>query len=365
MNGRASRACSSTVCCRHMRLQSDPTIVYGLVGGQGTLGHSITRSELDKKTLYNTYQIDGLPPGPIDNPGRAALEAVANPARTADLYFVADGTGGHAFAETVDEHNKNVQRWRQIERDAKEKIGRRQALAVRRHPPPPPATKGNQRSDIEDRAIFGTLPTSIASISFGQTSVVHRSQSEPRHREGFCGRTARASAESRHRFGQDDGLDARSGGVRDKYRHDGSLTRRGRPQGFRGLGRSDLDAVGHGNRRHFCDPASVDASRRGARCVVAGSRSRNVRPARWSRWHAGERSRCDVERSSRSFRRRGCRCIIAGSDQDAPSAPQDLRRVGKHPARSATQQDVRSEHGESDSGRPCPLTPPRVPTCAA
>ena len=104
-----------------MRLQSDPTIVYGLTGGKGSLGRGLTRAELDKPTPYNTYTIDGLPPGPIANPGRAALEAVANPSRTQDLYFVADGTGGHVFSETLDQHNRNVQRWRQIEKDAKEK----------------------------------------------------------------------------------------------------------------------------------------------------------------------------------------------------------------------------------------------------
>ena len=104
-----------------MRLQSDPTIVYGLVGGKATLGRGILRSELDKYTPYNTYMVDGLPPGPIANPGRAALEAVANPANSADLYFVADGTGGHVFAETLDQHNRNVQRWRHIEQDNKEK----------------------------------------------------------------------------------------------------------------------------------------------------------------------------------------------------------------------------------------------------
>ena len=104
-----------------MRLQSDPTIVYGLAGGKGSLGRGITRAELEKPTPYNTYLIDGLPPGPIANPGRAALEAVANPSRTQDLYFVADGTGGHVFAETLDQHSRNVQRWRQIEKDAKDK----------------------------------------------------------------------------------------------------------------------------------------------------------------------------------------------------------------------------------------------------
>ena len=83
-----------------MRLQSDPTIIYGLVGGKGTLGRPIMKSEIDQPTPYNTYQIDGLPPGPITNPGRASLEAAANPARTRELYFVADGTGGHLFAES-------------------------------------------------------------------------------------------------------------------------------------------------------------------------------------------------------------------------------------------------------------------------
>jgi UPF0755 protein len=105
-----------------MRLQSDPTIVYGLVFGKGTLGHPITKAELDQPTPYNTYNIDGLPPGPICNPGKAALEAAANPMRTKELYFVADGTGGHAFAETLDQHLKNVAHWRQIEQDAKDRL---------------------------------------------------------------------------------------------------------------------------------------------------------------------------------------------------------------------------------------------------
>ncbi|WP_137135214.1 endolytic transglycosylase MltG [Rhizobium sp. FKY42] len=99
-----------------MRLQSDPTILYGLFGGAGRpADRPIMRSDIDKQTPFNTYQIKGLPPTPIANPGRAALEAVANPWRTNDLYFVADGTGGHAFAATLDEHNANVRRWRKIE----------------------------------------------------------------------------------------------------------------------------------------------------------------------------------------------------------------------------------------------------------
>ncbi|HUD88009.1 MAG TPA: endolytic transglycosylase MltG, partial [Xanthobacteraceae bacterium] len=106
---------------QRMRLQSDPTIIYGLVGGKGTLGRPILRSEIDQPTAYNTYQIDGLPPGPICNPGRAALEAAANPARTREIYFVADGTGGHVFAETYEQHQKNVARLRLIEIDPKDR----------------------------------------------------------------------------------------------------------------------------------------------------------------------------------------------------------------------------------------------------
>jgi peptidoglycan lytic transglycosylase G len=86
-----------------------------LVGGKGSLGRPITKSEITQPTPYNTYTIDGLPPGPIANPGRASIEAAANPARTKDLFFVADGTGGHAFSETLDQHQKNVARLRAIE----------------------------------------------------------------------------------------------------------------------------------------------------------------------------------------------------------------------------------------------------------
>jgi UPF0755 protein len=105
-----------------MKLQSDPTIIYGLVGGKGTLGRPIMKNEIEQPTPYNTYIIDGLPPGPIANPGRASLEAAANPARTRELYFVADGTGGHAFAETYEQHQKNVARLRSIESDQKDQV---------------------------------------------------------------------------------------------------------------------------------------------------------------------------------------------------------------------------------------------------
>lgn len=105
---------------RGMRLQTDPTVIYGLTGGEAPLGRGLTRSELRKKTPYNTYLIDGLPPTAIANPGEASIRAAAQPDETPYLYFVADGTGGHAFAETLQEHNRNVAAWRRIERERKE-----------------------------------------------------------------------------------------------------------------------------------------------------------------------------------------------------------------------------------------------------
>jgi UPF0755 protein len=155
---------------KRMRLQSDPTIVYGLVGGKGTLGRGILKSEVDQPTPYNTYVIDGLPPGPIANPGVAALEAVANPSRTKELYFVADGTGGHVFAETLDEHAKNVARWRQIEKDVREKTP---SIDIDRAPSSalPTATglptisplHGDQHGQSQTIAVpvFGALPTAL------------------------------------------------------------------------------------------------------------------------------------------------------------------------------------------------------------
>ncbi len=105
---------------RDMRLQTDPTVIYGIVGGRGSLGRGLTRAELDTPTPFNTYLIKGLPPGPIANPGKAALEAAANPLKTRDLFFVADGKGGHSFAESNEQHSRNVARWRQIEQQQKE-----------------------------------------------------------------------------------------------------------------------------------------------------------------------------------------------------------------------------------------------------
>ena len=108
-----------------MRLQSDPTIIYGIFGGAGKPSdRPIFKSDIEKPTPYNTYIIDGLPPTPIANPGRAALEAVANPSKTEDLFFVADGTGGHVFAATLDEHNNNVRRWREVEKQQAEEAAK-------------------------------------------------------------------------------------------------------------------------------------------------------------------------------------------------------------------------------------------------
>jgi UPF0755 protein len=124
-----------------MRLQSDPTIIYGITLGQGKLERALTKADITTPTPYNTYTIDGLPPGPIANPGRAALEAVLNPPDTKYLYFVADGSGGHAFAETLDEHNKNVADWRKIDAAAP-------ASAMEENPAPEQTVLANTLPEI-------------------------------------------------------------------------------------------------------------------------------------------------------------------------------------------------------------------------
>ena len=102
-----------------MKLQSDPTVIYGITEGKAPLGRDLTRADLDTPTPWNTYAVKGLPPTPIANPGLAAIDAVLHPEATKDLYFVADGTGGHAFAETLQGHNRNVAKWRKIQRNGK------------------------------------------------------------------------------------------------------------------------------------------------------------------------------------------------------------------------------------------------------
>jgi UPF0755 protein len=131
---------------QRMRLQTDPTVIYGLAPGKGTLGRPLTRADLERPTPYNTYIIDALPPGPIANPGRASIEAAANPARTKELYFVADGTGGHAFAETYEQHQRNVARLRVIERD--QRTAQQPDVSATTEPPAPPtpAPKAKRKS---------------------------------------------------------------------------------------------------------------------------------------------------------------------------------------------------------------------------
>lgn len=124
---------------RRMKLESDPTTIYGLTEGKAPLGRDLTRADLQSNTPFNTYVITGLPRGPICNPGRASIVAATHPARDRSLFFVADGQGGHAFALTLPEHNRNVERWRQIQRERAESQSQTQPQAPA--PQAPPATR--------------------------------------------------------------------------------------------------------------------------------------------------------------------------------------------------------------------------------
>jgi UPF0755 protein len=128
---------------RRMKLESDPTTIYGLTGGKTTFNRELTRADLQSTSPYNTYMVVGLPPGPICNPGRASILAATNPARDRSIYFVADGTGGHAFALTLLEHNRNVARWREIQRERLEQ-SQSQTPAVPNAPSAPPSTPPRQ-----------------------------------------------------------------------------------------------------------------------------------------------------------------------------------------------------------------------------
>ena len=167
---------------KNMRLQSDPTIIYGISGGQGPLGRPITRSDIDQKTAYNTYQIDGLPPTPIANPGRLAIEATLNPAQTNDLYFVADGTGGHAFSENLKDHNAAVANWRRIEKESRAaKEAQAAAVATPVQPikingtaakPVAPAAKPTEALPVEASADLAADQQPAAATAPAQASVV-------------------------------------------------------------------------------------------------------------------------------------------------------------------------------------------------
>ncbi len=155
-----------------IKLQSDPTIIYGLVGGKGTLGRPIKRSEIQQPSPYNTYVVDGLPPGPIANPGRASLEAAANPARTRDLFFVADGTGGHAFSDTYDVHAKNVAKLRAMEKQI-------QNDTVEPADDPAPAAAANAPADSGPTATTAKPPTAAKKRSASPAPRQGAAQSTP------------------------------------------------------------------------------------------------------------------------------------------------------------------------------------------
>ena len=286
---------------KHMRLESDPTIVYGLVFGKGTLGRRITKAELNQPTPYNTYIIDGLPPGPICNPGKAALEAVANPARSKDLYFVADGTGGHVFAETFDQHLKNVAHWRQIEKDAKDK------LAPDVTPPPAPAIRGS--IDPVDPPQFGALVAPA------------QGQSAP---AGDCSPASPESAPTeapRMRRWRRWSLRASSRSRKSAPSSPASTTRRRKGSPSPTRARAGASGIGPVASAPVPPAMLADQRAREAKYGTAPLPSSGVAVA----------GRHDDRSASRS----------AAADRVRPAA--HLRRVRRHAARSAAQQDLRSE----------------------
>lgn len=144
---------------RGMRLQTDPSVIYGITRGAAPLGRGLRASELAAPTPYNTYLVAGLPPTPIANPGAQAIAAAAHPEPTNDLYFVADGSGGHVFAATLEEHNRNVAAWRRIEAQqiaADRAAAAAAAAAAQDAAPPFPDATENPPSGAPDDAPEGT-----------------------------------------------------------------------------------------------------------------------------------------------------------------------------------------------------------------
>ena len=145
----------------NMRLQSDPTILYGLFLGEVAWGRAIYKSEIQQKTAHNTYQIDGLPPTPICNPGKSAIEASLNPAKTGDLYFVANGQGGHVFTQNLKDHNAAVANWRKVEQEirAKQATAAVGKAALKTNPPTPtPAPPAPVAADVPAPPVIATAP---------------------------------------------------------------------------------------------------------------------------------------------------------------------------------------------------------------
>ena len=300
---------------KRMKLESDPTIVYGLVGGKGTLGHPISKSELIQPTPYNTYIIPGLPPGPITNPGKAALEAVANPSPTKDLYFVADGTGGHAFADTLEQHQKNVQHWREIEKDAKDRLA---PDAVPTAPAPgAPAPKVHGALDKVAPKAFGGLTAPVvakpppASASFAKRLArLWRRSADAR---GAARTERRALGARRRQESRGDG-GCRAGGQR------------------RVAGRSER------RRRQF----RADIRSGFFLSLVGGGAGRSAKP-RGAIWRPRRRGQ------ARRRQPRGERRDSGGGGASCRGTAARLRRLRRHAARSPAQHHLRPELSQGGS----------------
>jgi UPF0755 protein len=160
-----------------IRLQSDPTILYGLFSGQVAWGRPIYKNEIQQKTAHNTYQIDGLPPTPICNPGRVAIEATLNPAKTSDLYFVADGAGGHVFSQTLKDHNAAVVNWRKVEKDIRARSSEDAGGAASR--PAPDGASAPMASASEAQAVASPSAVSGVQVVNGASAGAQNATGSP------------------------------------------------------------------------------------------------------------------------------------------------------------------------------------------